>query len=109
MLTDKTMIIFIGELDYDWPHTNWHHQIGIMSINGWCPIKRVVTKQVGQNIIITLCVTNISKVEEWCNDDDGKEAPNDSDYHESQLQNTNPTTNSVSTFKIIRASQSCIV
>jgi len=68
-------------------------------------------------IIITLCGTNISKEEERCYDDhenidindDGKEAPNNSDYHESQLQNTIPTTNCVSIFRIIRASQSCIV
>ncbi len=71
-----------------------HIQIGIVSINGWCPNKQIVTKQVGQNIIMTLCGTNISKAKEWCNDDyenidindDGKEAPNDNDYHESQLQ-----------------------
>jgi hypothetical protein len=37
----------------------------------------------------TLCETNTSKEEAWCNDDDedtnndGKEAPNDNDYHES--------------------------
>jgi hypothetical protein len=94
-----------------------HIQIGIVNINGWCPTKKIVTKQMGQNIIITLCGTNISKVKEQCNDDhenidindDGKEAPNDSDYHESQLQNTNPTTNCVSTFRIIKASQPCIV
>jgi hypothetical protein len=50
-----------------------------------------VTKQVGQNIIMTLCGTNISNAEEQCNDDheninindDGKEAPDNSDYHES--------------------------
>jgi len=76
-----------------------------------------VKKQLGQNIIMTLCGTNISKAEEQCNDDhenidindDGKEAPNNSDYHESKLQNTNPTTSCVSTFKTIKASQSCIV
>jgi hypothetical protein len=45
-----------------------------------------------RNIITNLCGTNISKVEEGCNDDDDNndidildetiEAPNDSDYHE---------------------------
>lgn len=28
-----------------------HIQIDIVSISGWCPTKRIVTKQVGQNII----------------------------------------------------------
>jgi hypothetical protein len=50
-----------------------------------------VTKHSRQNIITTLCGTNISKVKERCNDDDDNdtnildeaiEAPNDSDYHE---------------------------
>jgi hypothetical protein len=49
-------------------------------------------KHSGQNIITTLCGTNISEVEEGCNNDDDNndthildetmEAPNDNDYHE---------------------------
>ncbi len=68
-----------------------HIQIGNVSIIRRCPTKLIVTKQVGQNIIMTLCGTNISNAEEQCNDDheninindDGKEAPDNSDYHES--------------------------
>jgi hypothetical protein len=51
-----------------------------------------MTKHSGQNIITTLCGTNISKTKERHNDDDddndtnisngGIEARNDSDYHE---------------------------
>jgi len=63
-----------------------------LDIEGWCPIKRIVTKHSRQNIITTLCGINTSKVEEGCNDDDDDndtnildeaiEAPNDNDYHE---------------------------
>jgi hypothetical protein len=58
-------------------------------------MKRIVTKCSRQNIITTLYGTNISKVKEGHNDRDDDdndsnildeviEAPNDSDYHESQ-------------------------
>jgi hypothetical protein len=60
-----------------------------------------VIKCLGRNIITTLHGTNISKAKEGHNDDDDDndtnildeliEAPNDSDYHESQPQNSNPT------------------
>jgi hypothetical protein len=49
-----------------------------------------VTKRSGQNIITTLCGTNISKTEGHNDDDDDNdinildeviEAPNDNDYH----------------------------
>jgi hypothetical protein len=70
---------FISKQDYDPPHMD-----GILDIDGWCP-----TKQMGQNIITTLFWTNISKVEEQCNDDedtdisdDGGKAQNDNDCHQ---------------------------
>jgi hypothetical protein len=63
-----------------------------LDIEGWCLTKQIVTRHLGQNIITTLHGTNISKVEEGCNNDDDDndtnifdetiEAPNDSDYHE---------------------------
>jgi len=76
-------MVFINKQDYDPPHMD-----GIIDIDGWCPTKQIVTKQMGQNIITTLFWTNISKVEEWCNDDDtdvsddGGKAQNDNDRHE---------------------------
>lgn len=62
---------------------------GILDIDGWCPTKQIVTKHMGQNIITTLFWTNISNVEEQCNDDedtdisdDGGKAQNGNDCDE---------------------------
>jgi hypothetical protein len=96
---------FINKQDYDPPHMG-----GILDIDGWCPTKQIVTKQVGQNIIMTSFWTNISKAEEQCNDDedtdisdDGGKAQNDKDYHEQQPQNMNPSIGRASTSKAIKA------
>jgi hypothetical protein len=76
-----------------------------LDIEGWCPIKRIVTKRSSQNIITTLCGTNILEVEEGHNDDDDDddddndtnildeaiEAPNDNDCHEPRPQHLNST------------------
>ncbi len=56
---DKNKMAFISKQDYDPPHMD-----GILDIDGWCPTKQIVTKQMGQNIITTLFWTNISKAEE---------------------------------------------
>jgi hypothetical protein len=63
-----------------------------LDIGGRRFIKQIVTIFSCQNIITTLCGTNISEVEERCNDDDDDndtyildvaiDAPNDNDYHE---------------------------
>jgi hypothetical protein len=63
-----------------------------LDIEGWRLTKQIVMRHSRRNIITTLCGTNISKVEEGCNDDDDNndtnildetiEAPNDNDYHE---------------------------
>jgi hypothetical protein len=80
----KKKMAFISKQDYDPPHMD-----NILDIDGWCPTKQIVTKQVGQNIIMSLFWTNISKVEEQCNDnedndisDDGGKAQNDNECHE---------------------------
>jgi len=67
-----------------------------LDIEGQCPTKGIMTKHSGQNIIKTLCGTNISKAKERRNDDDDDndtnipdeaiEASNDSDYHELRPQ-----------------------
>ncbi len=63
----------------------------------------------------TLCETNISKEEEQCYDDyedtndDGEEAPNDNDYHESLPQNINLTIGHGSMSNVIKALQSSII
>ncbi len=70
----------------------------------------------GWNIITTLCGTNISEMEEGCNDDDGDdndtnildeaiEALNDSDYHELQPQHPNSAISHPFRSWIKRASQ----
>jgi hypothetical protein len=98
-------MVFISKQDYDLPHMD-----GILDIDGWCPIKQIMTKQMGQNIITTWFWTNISKVEEQCNDDedtdisdDGGKAQNDNDCNEQQSQNINLAIGRASTFKAIRA------
>jgi hypothetical protein len=60
------IIVFISEHNYEQPHTN----DGILDIEGLCFTKQIVTRHSRQNIITTLHGTNISKVEEGCNDDD---------------------------------------
>jgi hypothetical protein len=57
---------FISEQDYDQPHTD----DGIKDIEGQHATKWIVTKCLKQNSIMTLCGTNISKVEECHNGDD---------------------------------------
>jgi hypothetical protein len=52
---------------------------------------------------------------EWCNNDDedtnddGEEAPNDNDYHESGPQNINPTIGHGSMSNVTKALQSSII
>jgi hypothetical protein len=75
-----------------------------------------VTKHLGRNIITTLHGTNTSKAKKEHNDDDDDndtdildeaiEAPNDSDYHESQPQHPNSTINHLFRSQIKKASQS---
>jgi hypothetical protein len=44
----------MGEYNNERPHTN----DGILDIEGCCPTKRIVTKRLGRNIIISLHGTN---------------------------------------------------
>jgi hypothetical protein len=89
---------------------------GILDIEGQCPTKRIVTIHSKRNIITTLCGTNISKVEERCNDDDDDndtdifyetiETPTKSDYHEPRPQHPTLFINHPPRSQIIRVSQS---
>jgi hypothetical protein len=77
-----------------------------------------MTKCLGQNIITTLCGTNISKVEVARNDDDDDddddndidildeaiEAPNDSGYRKPQPQHPNSTISHPLRSRIVRGS-----
>jgi len=83
----QTTITFVGEYNNEQPHTD----DGILDIEGRCPTDRIMIKDLGWNIITTLCGTNISEAKEGCNDDDDDnntdiqyeaiEAPNDNGYH----------------------------
>ncbi len=93
-----------------------------MDIKGQCPTKQIVTIHLEQNIITTLCGTDISKVEEGHNDDDDDddddddndtnildeaiEAPTNNDYHEPQPQHPNLSINHPPRSQIAKASQS---
>jgi hypothetical protein len=91
----QTTIAFVGEYNYEQPHID----DGILDIEGRCPTKQIMIKDLGWNIITTLCGTNISEAEEGRNDDDDDnntnihyeaiEAPNDNGYHEPQPQHLN--------------------
>ncbi len=45
----QTTINFVGEYNYEQPHTN----NGILDFQGWCPMKQIMTKCLGRNIITT--------------------------------------------------------
>jgi hypothetical protein len=95
----QTTIVFVGEHNYEWPHTN----DDILDIEGQHPTKQIVTKCWGQNIITTLHRISTLNAREGCNDDDDDndtdildeaiEAPNDSDYHELWPRHPNLTIN----------------
>jgi hypothetical protein len=95
--TIQTTIVFVGEHNYEQPHTN----DGILDIEGQHPTKQIVSKCLSQNIITTLCGTNTLETEEGHNNDDNDinipdeaiEAPNDSEYHEPRPQHPNSTIN----------------
>jgi hypothetical protein len=81
-------------------------------------MKQIVTKRLKQNIITTLQRMDTSKAKEWHNgdynddtifSDDGGEVPNDSNYHEPQPQNNDPTIGHLPTFRINRVSKSYII
>lgn len=108
------MLAFVGKQDYDQLHTD----DGILDIEGWHPMKQIVTKHLRQNIIMTLQRIDISKAKERHNwdynddtnfSDDGGEVPNDSNYHEPQPQNNDPTIGHLLTFRINRVSKSYII
>jgi hypothetical protein len=56
-LTNYIIIIFVRGKNYEWSHIN----DGILDIKGQCPTKRITTKCLGWNIIMTLRETKTSK------------------------------------------------
>ncbi len=108
----QTIIFFIGEHNYERPHTNDN----ILDIDERRPTNQIVTKCSSWNIVTTLRGTNILKVEKGHNDaddnndtnilDEAIETPNDSDYHEPWPQHPNSTISHLPRSQVTRASQS---
>jgi hypothetical protein len=62
----QKIIIFVGEHNYERPQTN----DDILDIEGWRPIKQIMTKRLNWNIITTLCGIDTLEAKEGHNDDD---------------------------------------